>query len=74
MPRQRATTKPDFSFTPKPGEPVKVTLAARERPWHLRLGELDLFITVGSGEGEEPPVGPEDVAELDFLDPEGAPE
>ena len=72
MPTRRRAKKPDLSFTPAPGEPVEVTLEARARPWHVRLGEVDLFITVGAGAGDEPPIEPEDA--LDFLDAEGAPE
>ena len=55
-------SEPDFEFNPQPGQATRVTLASRQTPWHIRIGENDLYVAVTGGT-TEPNVGPEaDVA------------
>lgn len=49
--------QPEFVLSPETGEPSRVTLFPRIKPWHIRIGDFDLYVVVGEGEVEDP--GPE---------------
>ncbi|MDX6438589.1 MAG: hypothetical protein QOF45_1172 [Gaiellaceae bacterium] len=51
--------EPDFVLSPKDGEPSRVTVVPRAKPWLVRFGTYDLYVVIAPGSTTEPPVGPE---------------
>jgi len=51
--------QPHHDLTPNPEKPPRITLSYRSTPWHIRIGEHDLFVQVDCDEDSDPIVGPE---------------